>query len=156
ERVPKVLATHPAWHGWLTLEFPGHHLDQCPENCELASETLARLQIASREEVDALLTCGCRDLRGASLLPMIDPFLKVMGEQMAMQEKMQPAPLCPTELSQLGEWLKEALTEWTALPVPDTLGHLDFNPGNVLCSSERCIFLDWAEAYVGPPFMTIE
>jgi Ser/Thr protein kinase RdoA (MazF antagonist) len=36
------------------------------------------------------------------------------------------------------------------------LGHLDFNPGNILCSADQCIFLDWAEACVGPPFLTLE
>jgi hypothetical protein len=42
------------------------------------------------------------------------------------------------------------------LDIPDTLGQLDFNPGNILCSTEQCIFLDWAEAYVGAPFLTLQ
>jgi hypothetical protein len=42
------------------------------------------------------------------------------------------------------------------LGIPDALGHLDFNPGNILCSAHECIFVDWAEAYVGPPFLTFE
>jgi Ser/Thr protein kinase RdoA (MazF antagonist) len=42
------------------------------------------------------------------------------------------------------------------LNIPDTLGHLDFNPGNVLCSADQCVLLDWAEAYVGNPFLTFQ
>jgi hypothetical protein len=38
----------------------------------------------------------------------------------------------------------------------DTLGHMDFNPGNVIGSPDGCVFLDWAEAYVGHPFFTFE
>ena len=40
--------------------------------------------------------------------------------------------------------------------IPDTLGHSDFNPGNIIVGPERCTFLDWAEAYVGHPFLTFE
>ena len=43
-----------------------------------------------------------------------------------------------------------------AIGMPDTLGHLDFNPGNILCSANQCVFLDWAEAYVGPTFLTFQ
>jgi hypothetical protein len=25
-----------------------------------------------------------------------------------------------------------------------------------LCSADRCVFVDWAEAYVGPPFLTFD
>ena len=34
------------------------------------------------------------------------------------------------------------------------LGHLDLNPGNLIVSPAGCVFLDWAEAYVGHPFLT--
>jgi hypothetical protein len=30
------------------------------------------------------------------------------------------------------------------------------NPGNLLACDTRCVFLDWAEAYVGPPFFTFQ
>jgi aminoglycoside phosphotransferase (APT) family kinase protein len=38
-----------------------------------------------------------------------------------------------------------------ALRIPETLGHLDLNPGNIVISPNRCAFLDWAEAFVGNP-----
>lgn len=40
--------------------------------------------------------------------------------------------------------------------LPDTLGHADFNPGNILVSPDRCVFLDWAEGSVAHPFLTFE
>ena len=43
-----------------------------------------------------------------------------------------------------------------ALGIPETLGHLDLNPGNIIVSPSRCTFLDWAEAYVGNPFFSLE
>jgi len=42
------------------------------------------------------------------------------------------------------------------IAIPYTLGHGDFNPGNILVESDRCIFIDWAEAHVGHPFLTFE
>ena len=52
--------------------------------------------------------------------------------------------------------VKDALTAWAQSNIPDTLGHLDLNPGNILISPDQCVFLDWAEAYVGPPFLTFQ
>jgi aminoglycoside phosphotransferase (APT) family kinase protein len=40
--------------------------------------------------------------------------------------------------------------------IPDALGHLDLNPGNIIVSADRCVFLDWAEAYVGNPLFSLE
>jgi hypothetical protein len=42
------------------------------------------------------------------------------------------------------------------LDIPDSLGNRDFNPGDILISSEGCVFIGWAEAHVSHPFLTIE
>ncbi len=156
--VPAVVATHAKWHGWLTTEFPGTALSELPvgKDYECAAATLAQLQTASLDKTDLLLAAGCMDLRVSSLLRLVEPFLEVMSEQMERQEKTHPPALKRQQLRTLTAQTKEALLGWAALHIPDSLGHLDFNPGNILCSSEQCIFLDWAEAYIGPPFMTFE
>ena len=156
--VPAVVATHQKWHGWLTTEFPGVALSELPvgKDYERAAATLAELQVASLDKTDLLLAAGCRDLCVSSLLRLVEPFLEVMAEQMERQEKTHPPALNRQQLKTLGGQIKEALSGWAELQIPDSLGHLDFNPGNILCSTERCIFLDWAEAYIGPPFMTFE
>ncbi len=155
--VPTVIANHPAWHGWLTTEFAGSTLDEVQDACawERAAQTLGELQIASVGMTDQLLEAGCKDLRVTSLLPSVDPFLEVMTQLME-QWKTPPPALDRDELLTLGSQIKEALSELAELGIPDTLGHLDFNPGNILCSADQCVFLDWAEAYVGPPFLTFE
>jgi len=40
--------------------------------------------------------------------------------------------------------------------MPNALGHLDLNPWNIIVSANGCVFLDWAEAYVGHPFFSLE
>jgi hypothetical protein len=156
--VPTVVATHPAWHGWLTTEFAGSTLDEVPDACawERAAQTLGELQIASVGKTGQLLEAGCRDLRVTSLLTLVDPFLEVMTRLMERQQKTAPPVLDRDELRTLGSQIKEALSELAELGIPDTLGHLDFNPGNILCSADQCVFVDWAEACVGPPFLTFE
>ena len=69
---------------------------------------------------------------------------------------MPPPILSRQDLSDLSATLKDALHCLDALQIPDTLGHSDFNPGNILVGSERCVFIDWAEAHISHPFLTFE
>jgi hypothetical protein len=156
--VPTIIASHPSWHGWLMTEFAGSTLDEVPDLSawERAAHTLAELQIASVGYTGQLLDAGCRDLRVPCLLTLVDPFIEVMSQLMEQQQKTPPAILSRKDLQRLGRQIEGALSAWAQLQIPDTLGHLDFNPGNILCSADQCVFLDWAEAYVGPPFLTLQ
>jgi hypothetical protein len=42
------------------------------------------------------------------------------------------------------------------LGLADTVLHGDMNLGNLLVAGERCVFIDWCEAYVGNPLVTFE
>ena len=79
-----------------------------------------------------------------------------MAGVMEQQKKDLPARLSPGELRTLGAQLQDVLLHFESLGVPNLLGHLDLNPGNILVSLDQCVFLDWAEAYVGPPFLTFQ
>src|SRR5262249_1106235 len=103
-----------------------------------------------------LVNAGCRNVAIPNLLDKIDPFFALMEELMAKQLKVPPAVLSPKELSKLAVQMNDACTGLAEIGLPDTLGHLDFNAGNIVDSSEGCVFLDWAEAYVGHPFFTFE
>lgn len=156
--VPRVLGVHQSWNGWLTEEVAGVALDESTEFAawECAAEDLAELQIASIGLTADLLEAQAKDLRIARLAERIDPFLERMGELMALQEKATPAPLANSELATLAEGLKEASTLLEELRLPDTLGHLDFNPGNIVTTAEGTVFLDWSEGCVSHPFLTFE
>ena len=156
--VPNVLATKPEWRGWLMSDGGGTTLDefQGPSAWQTALITLANLQIDSVDVRNKLLEAGCRDLRAAALLELVDPFLDSMAELMSRQTKVPPSILSRQELSNLGVTLKDALHCLGALGIPDTLGHGDFNPGNIIVGPESCTFIDWAEAHVGHPFLTFE
>jgi hypothetical protein len=156
--VPRVLGVHPAWNGWLTAEAPGAELDEIAECSawERVAESLAELQISSIGKCSELLDGKCKDLRLARLCEWIDPFVARMGEFMAAQEKPSPAPLAKSELASLREGLAEGCELLESFHLPDTLGHIDLNPGNILVSAESCVFLDWAEGCVSNPCLTFE
>jgi hypothetical protein len=154
--VPRILGVHPAWNGWLTAEASGTALDEISDCSvwERVAGELAELQIASIGKSDELLEGTCKDLRLPEIVKFIDPLLSRMAELMAAQEKRSPAPLSNSELASLGEGLIEACSLLQSLGLPDTLGHIDFNPGNIFVSPGCCTFLDWAEGCVTNPLIT--
>jgi hypothetical protein len=156
--VPTLIAAHPSLHGWLTMECAGLTLSEVDGTRAWVqtAETLAELQIQSIRVTDKLLEAGCTDLRVVRLMEQVDPFMEVMAKVMNRQEKSSPRVLEGDELLRLGIHIKQAAFEWTLLNVPDTLGHLDLNPGNIVIKGESCVFLDWAESFVGPPFLTFQ
>ncbi len=156
--LPALVAIHPEWHGWLTQEFVGSALDVAsdPSVWKRAARTLGELQVESLKHIDECLSAACRDLRYQILLEQVDPFLEVMVELMREQHTFSPMPLDKGEVLALAFPIKEAIRALAELQFPDALGHLDINPGNILSSAEQCVFLDWADAYVGPPILTFE
>jgi hypothetical protein len=156
--LPPILGVHPLWNAWLSEEISNTTLEQFTDLFvwERVTEDLAELQIASIGKCCALLDNQCRDLRLSKLIELIPPFLARMAEFMAAQQKQPPPPLTIRELDFLGERLQEAISVLQDFGFPETLGHIDFNPGNILITPARCVFLDWAEACVTHPFTTFE
>jgi hypothetical protein len=156
--VPRIIAVHPLWNGWLAEHVTGVSLDQTNDirAWERTAQQLAELQISSIEKAAEMLAAGLKDLRIAAASREIDSFLARMGELMALQVKPNPAPLGPSELATLGDTLKTSCQIVESFGLPATIGHLDFNPGNILLSEERCVFLDWAEGALTHPLVTFE
>ncbi len=156
--MPEVLAIKPEWNGWLSREVDGKNLGETKDLAlwEQTAADLARLQIQSIPESESILRLGAHDLRFNALLFAIEPFFDVVGRLMDEKTKTSPAILSRTELSLLRVLVDDALTLLADLQIPNMLGHLDLNPGNTLVSGHGCIFLDWAEAYVGFPLFSFE
>jgi hypothetical protein len=158
EFLPRILASRSEWNAWLALESEGSELGEnaTTDAWSTAAESLALLQISSFGRRFELIKSGCKDLKPCRLVELVDPFLDAVAQLMELQTKPIPAPLSRPELLSLGRNITLSLEELDEGAIPNTLGHLDVNPGNLLVRGARCVFLDWAEGYVGPPFFALQ
>lgn len=156
--LPPTVAVRPDWNAWLTTEVEGTSPGADSNFCtwRTIAVRLAELQIASHHEVPRLISADCRDIRVSSLLNSTDEFFVVMDKLMKQQVKTPPSILTCEELFSLNKRIKETLRLLAATGLPDALNHLDFNPGNIVVSGDRCTFIDWAEAAIGHPFFTLQ
>jgi hypothetical protein len=156
--LPPMLATRPDWNGWLSREVQGKPLSDVQEQVhwEQAAAALARLQIESIDRGSQILGAGAHDLGSEALSKLIQPFMSVVTQLMQRQTKVPPPVLDRNDLLALTESLQSAVDATKATGIPETIGHLDLNPGNIVASEIRCAFLDWAEEFVGNPLFSLE
>jgi Phosphotransferase enzyme family len=156
--VPHVIGSNAEWNAWLSVESEGVHLTGASPigEWQQVATALANLQIVSVGTGIRLIEAGCKDVRICSLLDLVDPFFDCTAELMACQTRPSPPPLTYPEITKLAGHIRSVLDELVGSRTPSTLGHLDFNLGNILVSHEQCVFLDWAEGSVGHPFFTLQ
>jgi aminoglycoside/choline kinase family phosphotransferase len=82
--------------------------------------------------------------------------MNFVARLMERQTKIPPAVLDRNDLLALADCLRRSVDAMDSICIPETLGHLDLNPGNIIVSENRFAFLDWAEAYIGNPFFSLE
>lgn len=151
-----LLATEPLWNAWLTSDVPGVPLSQGHdiEAWSRAAGDLGALQIASVDTAETFLKWDARDVRASALLGLVEPFFACLRELMDRQTTSCPAPLSFQEMADLELDTRNALCNLQEQQIPDTLGHLDLNPDNLIALPQRTVFLDWAETSVGHPFLS--
>lgn len=156
--VPEVVCQFPEWNAWVTKEVVGQPLANSGNavDAELALKTLVRLQQKSICILDDLREHGVRDATLCTVKARSSDFFAEMTHAMAEQTSTKSRALEPEELDTLKSDLNGLLEEAIQTNLPDTLIHLDIGHGNVLHSPSRPIFLDWAEAFYGHPFVTAE
>lgn len=156
--LPPILATRPEWNAWLAVEIEGTNLEdtQNTHYWKAAASALAKMQIESMDKALKFIQVGARDLGARALSQLVRPFFDATEKLMEKQINIPPLVLSRNELKWLGGRIEEAIALSTQLGIPDALGHLDLNAGNVIVTEDQCIFLDWAEAYVGNPLFSLQ
>jgi len=156
--LPSILASKRSWNAWLSLDAPGESLVTKGgiDSWETSASSLANFQIQSMQDSKHLLKAGARDLRVEKLLLLVEPFFQVAADCTGRAPLQCSDNLTLLELADLKQVVQTGLGEIASLQLVDSVGHMDLNPGNIFCTVERAIFLDWAEGFVGNPLYSFE
>jgi Phosphotransferase enzyme family len=120
------------------LQEPGRWLEILPR--------YARLQVDAAAAPLELLRAGAPDRRLAALPAAFDDLL---GRRLGLEHDV---------LSRLGGKsgrIAEVCVELAALGLPETIQHDDLHSGNVFVHDGRYLFVDWGDACVSHPFLTL-
>ncbi len=155
--LPEIVAMREDWNAWVTKETGAPLRSQLNlPALKIAVTHLARLQKQSVHHLPTLLDAGCIDQRLSVIAFHLDDLFDFIEEAMALQTSTKAKPLEAHQLWELRANVRNACSRLQDMAIPDCLIHLDINPGNILIEGQRCTFIDWAEAYVGNPFLTFE
>jgi hypothetical protein len=156
--LPKTVTTTPEWNGWVMEDANGLPLNESGAiyQCEEAFTALAIMQKEMATDIASLSAIGAKSWTWSRIAPLLDPFFTEAWRAMRAQTSDKSKPLSGGELNQLQRDIKSALDEFMNAGIPETLLHGDIGHGNVIATCEGTIFLDWAEAYIGHPFLTAE
>jgi Ser/Thr protein kinase RdoA (MazF antagonist) len=149
DHIPPVLATDEQ-RRWLLLGEAGPPMDDNNiTHWEAAVTLLARLQIASADDLEPLLATGCLDQRPRELAAQVDLLVGDADVCAALDadEYAQLRALAPT--------LKVRCEQLAAFGLPSALVHGDLHTGNISLLQGRLVFVDWGDGCVAHPFFAL-
>lgn len=158
--VPEVVAERPEWNAWvmrsegaaaLPVEAPAF-----ARFLESAVESLAELQLRTVGGELELHKAGARDHRTHVLRADAETIFAYISEAMGLQTSTKVSRVETERLRELQKIFENACSCIEDLDLPDTVLHGDMNLGNIVLAGERCVFIDWCEAYIGNPLITFE
>ena len=155
---PALLAANRD-RGWMLIEDAGRRLREIvPPPLERWEETVAlyaQLQLDLAHEADRLIAAGVPDRRGPRLAAQLD-------ELLADDDVLRPssgAALSDDELGRLRAAARQIATDVEALDqlgVPASIHHDDLHDGNVFLDGDECRVIDWGDACISHPLLTID
>jgi hypothetical protein len=160
--VPEVIAEQPAWNAWLMCDDGDQIAELRSEGpdtlriLEGAVKSLAELQMRTMGSELDLLEAGAADHRTHVLRSNAEALFAYLGEAMAAQASTKVPRIAAWRLRDLQSLFEDVCSYVEDLELPDAVLHGDMNLGNILIAQERCVFIDWCEAYVGNPLVTFE
>jgi Ser/Thr protein kinase RdoA (MazF antagonist) len=145
------------WNAWIT-EDGGQPLSDrfAFPALEQAISSLAQLQKTSVNHIDEFLDTGCVNRTIPVLEAHLGELTAYLEEAMERQTSSKVKPLSKHRLRELECILRDACCRVQHLGIPDTLVHSDLNAGNILFDGTRNVFIDWAGAYIGHPFVSFQ
>lgn len=160
--LPEVLAVEPAWNAWIMPDKRTSHGQRSTsprdrlQLLECAVTAIAEVQRHTAGREADLLAAGAFDQRLSILRADSGLLFKYIGEAMALQTSTKVPCIHESRLHELHSVFDATCELVETLGIPNTVLHGDLHAGNVLCGADGCQLIDWCEAYVGYPLVTLQ
>jgi hypothetical protein len=160
--LPEIVASRPSWNAWLMPEGATPVSDLPTEPMELftflerAVECMADLQMKTRCSGLELLRAGAFDQRIQVFKQHSGELFDYIEEAMSLQSSTKSSPLGKKRLQEIHATFEVACDNLEQLNACETIVHGDLNHGNILTGVGHCQFIDWSEAYVGNPLISLQ
>jgi Phosphotransferase enzyme family len=157
--LPRVISTRPAWNAWLMSGAIAPEKERQTDPFQLlgnAVESMAALQFKTVGHRSILLAVGAFDQSMPVFQKHSEALFDFLEEAMLSHLPTKAARLDVFRLREVRRIFEDTSRRMEDLDLPQTIVHGDMNRENILTGSGQCQFLDWCEAYVGCPFITLQ
>lgn len=161
--VAEVVAVKPSWNAWImrgrednNRRAPLSSLTGRRGTMQSAVASLASLQVCTIGYENELLTAGAFDQRPSILQRNSNRLFERIRQVMALQTSVRVKRVEDDRLYELESIFSTVCNCVDELPIPMTILQGDMDDGNIVHTDRRSIFVDWCEAYIGCPFVTLE
>lgn len=160
--LPEMISSRPAWNAWL-MSGEATQVTELPADpfelfrvLEDAVESMAELQMKTEGRSLDLLDAGAFDQGMEVFQKHSAALFDYLQEAMSLQTSTKVARLDKPRLQEIRAIFEDACRRMEDLDLPKTIVHGDMNCGNILTGRGHCQFIDWCEAYVGNPLITLQ
>jgi hypothetical protein len=160
--LPKFISSKPEWNAWLMCG-DATALPEWPKEpfslftlLENAVESMAQLQLGTRGHGLTLLNAGVFDQGMPSFLQRSPEVFDYLQESMSLQTSIKAHKLGKTRLLEMRAIFDQTCERMESLGVGESIVHGDLNTGNILTGIGHCQFIDWCEAYLGSPLVSLQ
>jgi hypothetical protein len=136
--LPEIVAARPE-AGWLLLRDAGDRAREHPIEWAPLVRRYAELQVAAVPHAQELLDAGIVDNREPRVEEMFEHLTPATAERLRVR---MPE-------------VEERLARLAASPLPATVEHNDLHDGNVFSRDGQARILDWGDAALAHPFLTL-
>ncbi|HEY5214715.1 MAG TPA: phosphotransferase [Acidobacteriaceae bacterium] len=160
--LPEILDVRPAWNAWIMPDkrTSDPMLPAVPAQClallECAVTAMAELQVRTIGCNAELLAAGGFDQRVGVLRADSELLFERIREAMSLQTSTKAPRIEGERLVRLHRTFDATCDFVEEMAIPATVLHGDMNAGNVLYDDGHCQFIDWSEAYIGYPLVTLQ
>jgi hypothetical protein len=160
--LPEIVSSRSAWNAWLMSGEAGGVVEIPREPSALfrlledAVECMAQLQMRVQGRTLALLHAGAFNQGTRIFQEHSAELFDYLEEAMSLQTSTKAPRLERKRLQDIRTIFEEVCQRMESLGIDESVVHGDLNHGNILIGAGHCQFIDWSEAYLGNPLISLQ